>query len=243
MTKRRYRKRADSSIQSFRRPLTTRGEPGSAILVVTEGVNTEPAYFNLLAERFAAPTVELVPYGAGRGDPRALADEALRLATERKQKSKAKKLGINRLESFDSIWIVFDTDVLNSQKRHDGIAYAHSEGIHVAYSEPCFEYWLLLHGKFTTAQMPKCKDVLPYLKEVFGWESYARDGKKADAVEALLAPLIEKIKLRQAGKNAQQVRTYHEKADTPFPANPSTDVDQLLITINAAVSPANKFLK
>lgn len=242
MTKRSYRKRADSSIQSFRRTLTGRVDPGSAILVVTEGTNTEPAYFRFLAERFAAPTVELVPYGAGRGDPRALADEALRLHKERKQKSKAKKLGINRLESFDSIWIVFDTDVLEAQKRHDGIAYAHSKGIHVAYSEPCFEYWLLLHGKFTSAQMPKCKDVLPYLKKVFGWKNYSREGKKAEEVEALLAPLIDKTKLQLAWRYAQQVRTHHEKAGTAFPANSSTDVDQLIVAIDAAVSPANKFL-
>jgi hypothetical protein len=242
MAKHRYRKRAASSIGSFRRTVATRTDPGSAILVVTEGDNTEPAYFDLIAKRFAAPTVELVPYGAGRGDPRALADEALRLAKERKQKSKAKKLGINRLEAFDSIWIVFDTDVLEPQNRHDGIAYAHSKGIHVAYSEPCFEYWLLLHGKFTTAQMPKCKDVIPFLKEVFGWKNYSREGKKAEEVEALLAPLIEKTKLQLAGRYAQQVRTHHEKAGTPFPANPSTDVDQLIVAIDAAVSPANKFL-
>lgn len=242
MGKRRYRKSADSSIQSFRRRLTGQIGPGAAILVVTEGGNTEPAYFDLMAKRFAAPTVELVPYGAGRGDPRALVDEALRLVKERKQKSKAKKVGINRLESFDSIWIVFDTDVLKAQKRHDGIAYAHSKGIHVAYSEPCFEYWLLLHGKFTTAQMPKCKDVIPFLKEVFGWKNYSREGKKAEEVDALLAPLIEKTKLQLAGRYAQQVRTYHEKAGTAFPANPSTDVDQLIVAIDAAVSPANKFL-
>lgn len=241
MGKHNYRKRLDTSIRSFRRTTTAKVEPGSAILVVTEGVNTEPAYFKFLAERFAAPTVELVPFGAGRGDPRALVNEALRMQKVRRQQSRAKKLAINRLESFDSIWVVFDTDVLTSDKLHNGISYAHSKGICVAYSEPCFEYWLLLHASFTTAHMPKCKDVIPLLQTALECQSYSRDGKKAEEVQRLIGPLVEKAKLQEAIRNAKKVHQYHSEAGTKFPANPSTDVYKLLIAINEAVSSANKF--
>jgi hypothetical protein len=237
-----FHRKAGTAISSFRRRITNRVEPGSAILVVTEGVNTEPAYFQRIRERFAAPTVELVPHGAGRGDPRALADEALRLKKERKKKMRDRKLGINRLEDFDAIWIVFDTDVLQPQKLHDGIAYARSKGLHIAYSEPCFEFWLLLHQKFTTASMAKCANVIPFLKEFLGWKNYSRDGKKKSEVLTFMESLVTKEQVKTAVAHAEQVRNYHEQGGTPFPANPSTDVDHLIQAIDEAVSPANKFL-
>lgn len=237
-----YRKKPDTGIHSFRRRLSSRIEPGSSILVVTEGENTEPVYFDFIRQRFAAPTVELVSHGAGRGDPRALVDAALKVQKDRKRQTRAKKLGINRLEDFDAIWIVFDTDVLDPQKLHDGIAYAQSKGIQIAHSEPCFEYWLLLHGTFTTAMMVKCENVIPFLEETFGWRNYSREGKKEEQVKALIEPIIDKHRIALAVKHAKRVRSHHQSASTPFPANPSTDVDRLIHAINEAVSLANKFL-
>jgi hypothetical protein len=151
--------------------------------------------------------------------------------------------GIHRLGDFDEIWIVFDTDVITSQKLNDGIAYAHSKGIRIASSEPCFEFWLLLHERYTTAVMPKCADVIPYLEKFLGWKNYSRDGKKEADARALMEPLVGKERLNVAVSNALSVRKYHECGGTKFPANPSTDVDLLIKAINAAVSPANKFLE
>ena len=242
MTKRDYRRRADTSAKSFRRTLYAKEPAGSAILVVTEGANTEPSYFDRIRNHLAAPTVELVPHGAGRGDPRALADEALRLRKERKSQMRDKKLGINRLEDFDAIWIVFDTDVVTPQKRTEGIAYAESKGIQIAYSEPCFEFWLLIHQAFTTAPMAKCKDVIPYLAEHLGWKGYARIGKRQQQIEEWVRLLVDKASIRQAVAHAEKIRRHHKEANTAFPANPSTDVDHLIRAINAAVSPANRFL-
>jgi len=195
----------------------------------------------LIRERFAAPTVELVPHGEGAGDPRVLADAALAIR-EKRQNTPKEKLGVNRLEDFDEIWIVFDTDVLSAEKRNDGIAYAKKMGVNVAPTEPCFEFWLLLHGKYTTAPMPKCKDVIPHLKSTFGWKTYSRDGKKADKVKGMLEPLVDKAHLKQAISYTKQVRTHHADAGSTYPANPSTEMDKLIKAINKAVSPANKFL-
>ena len=238
-----YHRKADTDIRSFRRPPASRNDPGSAILIVTEGVNTEPAYIDRIKEQFAAPTVELVSHGAGRGDPRALADEALRLRESRRKQMRDRKLGIHKLADFDEIWIVFDTDVLTPQKLNDGMVYARSKGIHTALSEPCFEFWLLLHRHYTTAGMVKCKNVIPFLKEHLGWKSYSRDGKKKEEVRAMMEELVNKETLQQAMIHAARVREHHESAGTPFPANPSTEVDQLIHAINNAVSPASKFLK
>jgi len=212
-----------------------------SILVVTEGVNTEKAYFRLIQERFAAPTVELVPHGEGKGDPSVLVDAAVALREER-QKTPKEQLGINRLEDFDEIWIVFDTDVISKKKLREGIEYAKRYGVRIASTEPCFEFWLLLHGKYTTALMPKCRNVIPHLKTTFGWKTYSRIGKKAASVNAMLEPLVTKKAVALAVAHAEKNRKHHEEAGTAFPANPSTDVDQLIRAINQAVSPANKFL-
>lgn len=216
-------------------------EPGSSILVVTEGVNTEPTYFEAIKNAFASPSVELVPHGAGRGDPKTLTDAALAYQKKRRKEARDKKLSISQLEDFDQIWIVFDTDVLTPKKRTDGIAYAKSKGVKVAYSEPCFEYWLLLHRaeSYTTAQMPKCADVAPYLEKAYGWKGY--DKNKAHC-KKLIPPLVSKDSIKVAVKSSQRVRDYHTDAGTLFPANPSTDVDLIIEAINKAVPKASKFL-
>lgn len=237
-----YARKAASDFRSFRRAPVSSGKAGKAILVVTEGQNTEPAYFGWVRNKFAAPTVELVPHGAGRGDPTALAKEALRLRDERREQLRNHQLSITKTGDFDEIWIVFDTDVLTAKQCSEGIAFAESKGIKIAYSEPCFEFWLLLHATYTTAQMAECKDVIPYLAKHLGWKKYSREGKKASEVSAMTEPLVKKEIIQQAVKYAKQVRQHHLDGNTPFPANPSTDVDLLIRAINDALGPANQFL-
>ena len=238
-----YSRKAATDARSFRRAPFFSEKAGTAILVVTEGRNTEPAYFEWVRKKFAAPTVELVPHGAGRGDPTALAKEALRLRDERREQLRNHQLSITKTGDFDEIWIVFDTDVLTPKKRSEGIAFAESQGIKIAYSEPCFEFWLLLHATYTTAQMAECKDVIPFLAKHLGWKKYSREGKKASEVSVMMEPVVQKEIIQQAVKHAQQVRQNHIEGNTPFPANPSTDVDLLMTAINASVGPSNKFLK
>jgi hypothetical protein len=237
-----HARKAATDARSFRRAPVFSEKAGAAILVVTEGQNTEPAYFEWVRKKFAAPTVELVPYGAGRGDPTALAKEALRLRDVRREQIRNHQPRINQAGDFDEIWIVFDTDVLTAENRSNGIAYAESQGIKIAYSEPCFEFWLLLHATFTTAQMAKCKNVIPYLAKHLGWKKYSREGKKESEVSAMMEPLVQKEMIQLAVDHAKRIRQHHVDGNTTFPANPSTDVDLLLLSINDALGPANQFL-
>lgn len=235
----RYRRKAESSPRSFRREQEKGTQPGASILIVTEGVNTEPVYFECIRRLVAAHLVELVTHGAGRGDPRKLAEMALALRIERRRKAKRGELSLHQLEDFDEVWIVFDADVLNPQKLHEGIAFAKSKGIRWALSEPCFEYWLLLHCKdaYTTALMPKCNDVLPYLRRAYGWQRYDKGLHEATK---LIEPLVKRDQIVTAMDAASRVRQYHQSAGTAFPQNPSTDVDLLVSVINEALPPSKK---
>tara|TARA_B100000614_G_C14537853_1_gene489095 strand:+ start:1255 stop:1797 length:543 start_codon:yes stop_codon:yes gene_type:complete len=157
----------------------------------------------------------LVPHGAGRGDPKKLTDAALAFQKKRRKEARDKKLSISQLEDFDQIWIVFDTDVLTPSKRNEGIAYAESKGVKVAYSEPCFEYWLLLHSAahYTTAQMLKCVYVKPHLEQAFGWSGY--DKNKAGC-KKLIPPLVTKENVRTAVKACRRVKNYRKRCKYTF---------------------------
>jgi len=86
---------------------------------VTEGDNTEPVYFEAIRAVFASSAIELVPHGAGRGDPRKLTELAIRCRKVRMSEARDKELSISQLEDFDQIRrIVFDTDVLKPDKRN-----------------------------------------------------------------------------------------------------------------------------
>jgi hypothetical protein len=239
MAKHKYKRKAEKSAKSFLRTIGKGTTPGASILVVTEGVNTEPVYFEAIRKVFASTAIELVPHGAGRGDPRKLTEAALQCRNHRRKQAKNKELSISQLEDFDQMWIVFDTDVLTPEKRNAGIAYAESRGVQVASSEPCFEYWLLLHcaKAYTTAFMKKCDDVKPFLNKAFGWVGY---DKNLSGSKKLIVPLVTKPNVSAALTAANRVRKHHAAAGTPFPANPSTDVDLLINAINEAVAKANK---
>lgn len=76
MGTKKWKKHVPSDPGSFRR---TKGSkrPALAVLIVTEGEVTEPIYFEVLKQKLALPTVEITVVGAGKGDPRRLAEAAL----------------------------------------------------------------------------------------------------------------------------------------------------------------------
>ncbi|MBC7863104.1 MAG: RloB domain-containing protein [Bacteroidia bacterium] len=115
-------------------PSLVRNEPTKferpTILIVCEGENTEPSYFNQFKLSFA--TIKSV--GEGHNTI-SLVKRAIQLSKER---------------SFDQVWCVFDADpkpdnVKQAPNFNDAIKLANSVGFGVAYSNQAFEYWIILH--------------------------------------------------------------------------------------------------
>lgn len=126
--------------RDIRRRTRTRTER-RAILIVSEGVRTEPDYFNGLAraERRSNITVHsmaLTVVGTGR-DPRRVVAEAKRQAQ------------LAGADPFDSVWAVVDVD--QHSNLQDAIIDAKACGVRVVISNPCFEVWLLMHFEQVTA--------------------------------------------------------------------------------------------
>lgn len=95
------------------------------ILLICEGKNTEPSYFNAL--KFKTATIEVVGEGCNT------------ISLVRR----AEQLAVSK--TFDEVWCIFDKDDFPDHDFNQAIVYAHSKGFRVAYSNQAFEYWLLLH--------------------------------------------------------------------------------------------------
>ncbi|WP_079037052.1 RloB family protein [Streptomyces silaceus] len=105
------------------------------VLIVTEGVKTEPQYFEGLASHLNAQAVHVIsvrPIGTGR-DPLSVVREADRRRRREEQDG----------DAFDSVWCVVDVDTHATLPAACELASRHS--LYIAVSSPCFEIWLLWH--------------------------------------------------------------------------------------------------
>lgn len=114
--------------------------PKHRLLVVCEGIVTEPQYLRGL-QRWAnnAGIVEIfIPNE--QGDPRKLVEIAKDYRSN--AVAEATREGDDFL-LFDEVWCVCDVD--DHSRLADARQMAHDNGIEMAVSNPCFELWLLLH--------------------------------------------------------------------------------------------------
>lgn len=96
-----------------------------SILIVCEGENTEPSYFNQF--RLSSATVKSVGEGY---NTTSLVNRAIQLKNEKK---------------YDQVWCVFDKDDFSNDDFNNAIQIAHAQNFGIAYSNQSFEYWLILH--------------------------------------------------------------------------------------------------
>lgn len=114
-------------------------EPKLKIVIVSEGKRTEPSYFDDFARLSRNGLVKVETVGLG-----AVPLSVVIRATEEygKLKRLARKQGDSFANTFE-IWAVFDRD--EHVKFNEAIQQAEAHKIKVAYSNPCFEIWGLMH--------------------------------------------------------------------------------------------------
>jgi len=123
-----------------RRGLETR-EPTLKILIVCEGVKTEPEYF----KKFPVPKDVAEVHGLGM-DPLRLVQQARKLAHEYRQRTGY---------SYGQVWCVFDRDEFPLERFRQALQLAAESKFEVAYSNPAFEIWYLLHFGFSDRPMTR----------------------------------------------------------------------------------------
>ncbi|MEU8009302.1 RloB family protein [Micromonospora parva] len=139
----------------LRRRASTR-EQRTTVLIATNGESTERAYFNgLKQEAWVRPRVVVV---AERGSP----VNVVRGAARRRQR-----------DDFDEAWAVCDVDEFaTEQAAREAVA----TDVRLAWSNPCFEVWLLLHYSNHTGFVENAKRARDLLREHNpAWDKTALD--------------------------------------------------------------------
>lgn len=201
---------------------TRRRQVRPVILIVTEGSETEPKYFEHFRTRNNNIEVRVVGSRshAGESDYNSLYRKALDYQTDNQLS----------LENKDSVWIVADADVnynnpdpVNARNRQLSQLrkMAARKNIQVAISNPCFELWYLLHFRYTTRAFNSYEEVVAELRK------HITNYDKAVDVYGRLEDY-----LGTAVDNAKRLEQYQIDNQHTYPfgveVNPFTDVYRLV---------------
>ncbi|MCC7494054.1 MAG: RloB domain-containing protein [Fimbriimonadaceae bacterium] len=173
--------------------------PRPRLLIVCEGSHTEPGYLQALCRQLRLDRSTAVIQAAGAG-PTAVVRHAKR----------------HRLRD-DQVWCVFDRD------QHEDYATAYAQagklGFRCAVSNPCFEFWLVLHYEYTSAPLSTAGAFARLRTHLAGYDTagpvYASCGAQ----------------LKVALHHARVLRQHHDDVGNQPDANPSTTVPDLVIVL------------
>jgi hypothetical protein len=189
-------------------------QPREAILVVCCGQETEPRYFRgMEAHRTLRLTsVDIEPCSKGKSDALSVVKRARYLTKQRKR---------NSFKSpYDLVYCVIDVEGPNPEASlTEAMRLAKSDKrFKVVLSNPCFEFWLLLHYDMTTYHFKDCAAVVKKLKDYM--PAYKKNAPGTyETVSANLEAAIE---------NSKKVLKHHGNPTDLVGFNPSTHVHILV---------------
>jgi len=114
-------------------------KPKVEIIIACEGRNTEPMYLQDCVDWYGAGLVKsrVLPQ---RGTPLTVVQVAIEARNELVEK---RRKSHNSFDACFRVWAVFDRD--EHPYVQEALTLAHDNKIDVAFSNPCFEIWPLLH--------------------------------------------------------------------------------------------------
>jgi hypothetical protein len=192
------------------------------IVIVTEGAQTEPKYFEKYRNRQNNIDIRVVAGRTSAGETDYVS--LVRKAIEYREKNQISEA------NGDAVWVVADGDVnyhnpnpiaAKDLQLSKARKMAQAKEIQIAISNPCFEFWYLLHFQYTTKFFKDYQSVRSTLN------SYLVGYEKTFDVFEQLSP-----KTKDAIQRAKQLKKYHQKNGklTPFgiAVNPFSDVYKLV---------------
>lgn len=203
-----HRQRRRGGRKSLQRRAPTR-TPKRTVLIVCEGGETEPTYFNAIrkAKRLETLRIKVVGGNEAGTHPKSVVEYAKGTQKEAK----------NARDPFDSVWCVFDRDV--HVNINAAFEQARGNDFKIAFSNPSFELWYLLHFQDQGGHIERDKALKSLKRHIPRYN-------KSDNIYDQLAPQQD-----AATKRAKQLRKQHgiedERCITES-QNPSTWVDQLV---------------
>ena len=197
-----------------------RGVPKpDAILICSEGTETEPNYFQGLADYINEKCGDnitskpiLIPQGIGR-QTTTLVNETDKIV------ARSKKM-------YKQVWVVFDED--GDTHFDEAIRIAKQKGYQVAWSNKSFEYWMFLHFNYSQTALQQ-GDWTRKIDEIF-----KRNGINPNGYDKNDPKIFEIVTanggLKKAVANAKRVEVENSYSDGMLPSrcNPCTKVYKLI---------------
>jgi len=183
------------------------------ILIVCEGEKTEPLYFKALCKELNLKSVTIEGSGACY---QSVVEHALESQKRRKREAKKSHRNNWGKEEFDEVWCVFDFERAEDKPSlYRAVNKAEAHSLKLAISAPCFEFWYVLHFKYTTQPFQNASEVIKLLKK------FMPDYDKTTNIFDKLSGYTDKAILtaKKLRKNQAQEGEY---------SNPSTQVDKLV---------------
>jgi hypothetical protein len=205
---------------SFERNIPIRKEKDS-FLIICEGQNTEPDYFN----HFKLKSAKIKAIGEGY-NTLSLVTRAAQIVEEEKSKGRY----------YNQIWCVFDKDGFDDNQFNTAIITAETTyGFKVAYSNQSFEYWLILHFNDHQGGAMNRKDYYKKLNEYLKPFKVAYDGEgnkkiSEDFFDILQSKEKQTDKTTRQDKAIARAQKIYDALDNTNPAREesSTKVFQLV---------------
>lgn len=185
------------------------------VYLVCEGRETEIRYFKRFRSRGCH--IDIIPLSS-----------QYKSADRLVQKAKA-TMGTNPYypEDGDTIWYVFDRDENTDTTLLRAKQTASREGYRLAYSNPAFEIWFLLHFVDQQAELTDCQAVIRLLKQKGRLEQYEKSMDVYDDLKPLQDAALQRAKNRLANLERDHVEIISRQS------NPATTVVQLVEYLNA----------
>jgi hypothetical protein len=164
------------------------------ILIVCEGQKTEPLYFKGIRQQRRLRTLQVkIVDTAGKTDPMSIIDRAI----SERQSIKSE----NGWESGDTAWAVLDGDEHIERDKNNwlkALTLAEKQKINLAITNPCFEFWYLIHFQDAYAPM----NALTALKKL---QKHLPNYTKAQTLYPDPLENLTNAALQRAEKIAQQI--------------------------------------
>ena len=198
------------------RKMNSRGKSGTrkrrpVVYIICEGSETEKNYFSRFRTRNSL--IEIKPLASKHTAAKMLVLSAKNLI----------KHDPYYPEDGDLIWCVFDCDSNSNEDLHEAERIAEEHGYHIAFSNPCFELWYLLHFIDQEAYLKDSNAVLSKLDMDGRLKGYSKSKDYYDTLKPLRQHAI---------KRAQILIKKHQKAGQPLlrrDSNPHTSVVSLVL--------------
>lgn len=184
-------------------------------LIITEGTDTEPAYFEAMKEvinRTYPDKIQLNIYGAG--------NNTLNLFYKAKQMVSASSNG------YKHVWVVYDTDDFPAEYINKTAKLCEAESTeetiyHAIWSNQCIELWFLLHFNFMQSNLHR-SSYWPKLTELLSSQGLGKYEKNRTDMYHVLFPYMETAII-----NAEKLDKIN-KGKLPSDCAPGTQIHTLI---------------